>query len=127
MPRLSEKKPWPMASMNTFPVIFEKSGWKRKDNPALAPGRVKERMARTTRITNSIGISILEYFSMPFCTPLKTTIPVRKMKAACKSTLSQPVLWKVLKSCSMSAKFSPLNELVAALKIYSSVHPATTE
>ena len=127
MPRLNEKKPWPKALMRTLPSILEKSGLKRNDNPSLAPGSVTERIPKTIRMTKSSGIRIFAYLSMPFCTPLKTTKPVRKMKMACHITLRQPILWKSAKSCSMAAKSLPWNELDTALMMYSKVQPDTVE
>ena len=127
MPRLREKNPCPNALISTFPVIFEKSGLKRKARPSFAPGKVMERTPNTISMTNSKGIRILAYFSMPFCTPLKTTKPVKKMKMPCHITLRQPMSWKAVNSCSMVARSLPWKELLTDLTIYSSVHPDTVE
>ena len=80
-----------------------------------------------TRIPNSKGIKTLAVFSMPFCTPLKTTKPVKKMKMPCHITLRYPISWKAANSLSMVAKSLPWNELVTDLTMYSKVQPDTVE
>lgn len=44
-PILKEKNACPRAFINVSPVIFEKSGLKRKEIPSDAPGNVTERIA----------------------------------------------------------------------------------
>ena len=83
MPMLSEKNDWPRAARMLEPVSLLKSGLKRNANPSLAPApSVSERtLMRMSRI-NSMGIRILDTFSMPFCTPITMTEAVRMRKNA---------------------------------------------
>ena len=70
MPKLKEKNACPIARTMTWGVIFEKSGCRKNFSPSLASGSVNDRMQKTMRIMNSIGINMLDIFSIPFCTPL---------------------------------------------------------
>ena len=70
MPKLKEKNACPIARTMTWGVIFEKSGCRKNFSPSLASGSVNDRMQKTMRIMNSIGIHMLDIFSIPFCTPL---------------------------------------------------------
>ena len=74
MPKLKEKNACPIARTMTWGVIFEKSGCRKNFSPSLASGSVNDRMQKTMRIMNSIGINMLDIFSIPFCTPLDMMI-----------------------------------------------------
>lgn len=75
-PILKEKNACPRAFINVSPVIFEKSGLKRKEIPSDAPGNVTERIAIIIIIKNNTGIIIFENFSIPFLIPPSITPPV---------------------------------------------------
>lgn len=74
MPKLKEKNACPIARTMTWGVIFEKSGCRKNFSPSLASDSVNDRMQKTMRIMNSIGINMLDIFSIPFCTPLDMMI-----------------------------------------------------
>ena len=74
MPKLKEKNACPIARTMTWGVIFEKSGCRKNFCPSLASGSVNDHMKKTMRIMNSIGINMLDIFSIPFCTPLDMMI-----------------------------------------------------
>ena len=74
IPKLKEKNACPIARTMTWGVIFEKSGCRKNFSPSLASGSVNERIQNTMRIMNSIGINMLDIFSIPFCTPLDMMI-----------------------------------------------------
>ena len=85
MPMLDEKKACPRASNTVVPVTLEKSGLNRNFRPSLAPDRVTERTAMIMTTTKSRGISILEYFSMPFFMPVIRIPAVRTRNSIVKS------------------------------------------
>ena len=74
MPKLKEKNACPIARTMTWGVIFEKSGCRKNFSPSLASGSVNDRMQKTMRIMNSIGINMLDIFSIPFCKTLDMMI-----------------------------------------------------
>ena len=74
IPKLKEKNACPIARTMTWGVIFEKSWCRKNFRPSLASGSVNDRMQKTMRIMNSIGINMLDIFSIPFCTPLDMMI-----------------------------------------------------
>ena len=82
IPRLSEKKACPIASITVLEVTLEKSGLKRKANPLSEPPRVSDLTATTITSTKSSGIIYLENFSMPFSTPAITIPAVNATKRA---------------------------------------------
>ena len=96
MPMLSEKKLCPKALRTTAPVIFEKSGMKRKRRPSAAPGRVSDFTHSTTMMTSSRGMSILLQRSMPSFTPRTTTTAVRARNASWQTMGSQGWVTKAL-------------------------------
>ena len=74
IPKLKEKNACPIARTMTWGVIFEKSGCRKNFSPSLASGSVNDRIQKTMRIMNSIGINMLDIFSIAFCTPLDMMI-----------------------------------------------------
>ena len=74
MPKLKEKNACQIDRTMTWGVIFEKSGCRKNFSPSLASGSVNDRMQKTMRVMNSIGINMLDIFSIPFCTPLDMMI-----------------------------------------------------
>ena len=74
IPKLKEKNACPIARTMTWGVIFEKSGCRKNFSPSLASGSVNDRIQKTMRIMNSIGINMLDIFSIPFCTPLDLSL-----------------------------------------------------
>src|SRR6478609_2745804 len=65
-PTLSEKNACPMANKMVWDVSFEKSGYKKKDTPSIAPSNVKERIMIIINKIKRAGIKILFAFSIPF-------------------------------------------------------------
>ena len=86
--------------------------------PAPAPGRVTEQTTNITIIINKVGIIILEDFSMMKC--------VISRKAINQITGRQGLLENCWNEVMNSPEVFPEKPLVAASRIYSSVHPATT-
>ena len=74
IPKLKDKNACPIARTMTWGVIFEKLGCRKNFSPSLASGSVNDRMQKTMRIMNSMGINMLDIFSIPFCTPLDMMI-----------------------------------------------------
>ena len=72
-PRLSEKNACPIAPITTGPDICEKSGLNRKLKPSDAPGNKSELIQKATISMSNAGIMTLLIFSIPFCTPRRTT------------------------------------------------------
>ena len=72
MPTETEKNTCPMAFSAVAAVIFEKSGVKKNLTPCHALSSVNTRIINTNNRTNSPGIMILQYFSMPFSMPMYT-------------------------------------------------------
>src|SRR3989339_814899 len=126
IPRLNEKKACPRAASIVSPVIFEKSGYKRNLTPSLAPSRVRDLIASNKTRINSIGISILEYFSIPFFTPA-TTIRAdsvrnkRCIATGIKEDCEKPENW-FARDVLSDVRKSGENDL----KMYSKVQPPTT-
>ena len=77
---LKEKNACPSASSNTFSSTLEKSGFSRNSTPFIAPGREQEAITITINRKKSIGISILDAFSIPLRTPRTTTMWVSRIK-----------------------------------------------
>ena len=69
MPKLSEKNACPSALITTPGVTFEKSGFRKNSTPSPAWGSDNDIPQNTSNSTKSSGISTLESFSIPFCTP----------------------------------------------------------
>lgn len=77
MPTDKEKKAWPNAALQTPGLASaEKSGRRKKSMPGLNPGRLRQNITRTTRMTNANGIRKDTILSMPSLTPRLTIIPV---------------------------------------------------
>ena len=122
---LNEKKACPSASRTVLPVIFEKSGLNRKDNPSDAPGNVTALISNIIINTNSNGIKTFVYFSIPFWTPAKIIQAVIAININIhKIGLMDPSRKASNIPVSSSEDF-PSNALVTDWKRYSRVHPAT--
>lgn len=80
IPKLKEKNACPIARTMTWGVIFEKSGCRKNFRPSLASGSVNDRMQKTMRIMNSIGINMLDIFFDPFLYTLRYDDIVDKEK-----------------------------------------------
>ena len=65
--------------------------------------RVRENTAIATIISRRTGIRILEYFSMPFSTPLNTTQAVMNMKITANMEDCTGFVMKLLKKVSTEA------------------------
>ena len=96
--------------------------------PAPVPGREIEQTTSMSIIINKVGIIILEDFSMPF------SYSFYDDKMSNQQESHQPCYgdargyWKNLgKKVMNSLGVLPAKPFVTASKIYSSVHPATTE
>ena len=111
----SEKKLWPSALMSTRPVIFEKSGRKKKRSPSPAPLRVSDLTQSTISITSSRGISTLDHFSMPSFTPRATTKAVSARKTIWHKMGSQGWLVNESNWPCICTRSWPLKWLAAAL------------
>ena len=77
-------------------------------------------------IMNRVGIIILEDFSIPFSTPFTMMKCVISRKAINQITGRQGLLENCWNEVMNSPEVFPEKPLVAASRIYSSVHPATT-
>ena len=65
-PTLREKNACPIANKMVWDVSFEKSGYKKKETPSIAPSNVKERIMIIINKIKRAGIKILFAFSIPF-------------------------------------------------------------
>lgn len=125
MPTLREKKACPIALITVREVSWEKSGWKRKVRPSLAPGISSEFTANAAIIRKRMGMRILESFSMPFCTPRPMMAKLIARKIRVQRMGRQPeVSWS--KRVWSVAASAALNSPKGAAKRYSSVQLATT-
>ncbi|CDC52262.1 unknown [Bacteroides finegoldii CAG:203] len=75
----------------------------------------------------SVGIIILEDFSIPFSTPFTMMKWVINKKETNQTTGRQGLLENCWKEVMNSSGVFPAKPFEAASNIYSSVHPATTE
>ncbi|MNJ52845.1 hypothetical protein D3C77_482020 [compost metagenome] len=84
IPSDSEKKACPSATNADSGVSWEKSGLRKKDTPASAPGSVTARIIKTISRMTRLGISILLNFSIPPDIPRITTPPVMTRATNCQ-------------------------------------------
>ncbi len=111
MPMDKVKKLRPKALSMTCGVIFEKSGWNRKCNPAMPPSSITMRTAITTSMRNSRGMRILLSRSMPLFTSNHNTEAVSTMAKMAYSIITGAFASNALKKAvssraSMQAKVS---------------------
>ena len=118
------KKACPNAIIQVF-ILNKDShlGVKIYLTPSMAPGSVKDLIARIINIINNPGITILLSFSIPFDIPKDTIIKVR-----IRDTKSQGI--ELLVPAKESKKISGLIVLISPVKLivkYFNIQPITTE
>ena len=85
MPTDKEKNACPKADRILLDVSSENLGKNRNFKPSEEPLKVVEFILRAITIINNRGIMILEYLSIPFCTPPIMMAPVRNINPVCQS------------------------------------------